>query len=106
VRQPRPHLALLVLRDDAALPPLLLELPLLVGERLGRPLHAAAVGSVDKVGAVAAAALHELRRGLGENPLAPAPEDAAPMAEHERDVEHPRALFSGVFEADPFVGAV
>src|SRR4051794_30670176 len=82
VDEARHRLALLADLDDAALLALLLELPLVRGERLGRPLDASPVGGVDEVGAVGAASLNELRRGLGEHTLAAPAEDAAPVAEH------------------------
>src|SRR5947209_1351578 len=100
------HLALLADLDDAPLLALLLELPLLVGQGLGGPLDAPAVGGVDEVGPVGTAALHELGSGFGEYALAPAAEDAAPVAEHERDVEDPRSFLFGVLEADPHVRAL
>src|SRR4051812_10858626 len=83
VDEARHGLALLADLDDPSLLALLLELPLVLGERLGRPLDASPVGGVDEVGAVGAAPLHELRSGLGEHALATSAEDAAPVAEHE-----------------------
>ena len=42
-------------------------------------------------------------RVLGEHALAPGAEDARPLRQQEREVEHPRALFLGVLERQPLV---
>ena len=65
--------------------------------------HGGHVVVVDEVGAVAAAALHELGRRSGEHALAPLPEDARPVGEEERDVEDPRAVLVGILEAHVLV---
>src|SRR5665213_1028409 len=81
-----------------------LELPLVGAQALGRFFHATLVLFVRKVRPVAATALDELGRCLGQHPLAPGPEDALPVALEERHVEHPRALTFRIFETDPLVG--
>jgi hypothetical protein len=58
------------------------------------------------VSAVAAAALDELGRCLGEDALAAIAKDAGPVAFEESDVEHPRALTLVVVETDPFMSVL
>ena len=61
------------------------------------------VGVVDEVGAVAAAALLQLRCLLGEHAQAALAEDAGPGAGEEGDVEDPGAVLVGVLEGDELV---
>src|ERR1039458_8901242 len=70
----------------------------------GGLLHGACVLLAGEVGAVGAAALHQLRCRAGQHPLATVPEDARPAAGQKGDVEEPCALLAGVVEADPLVG--
>ena len=101
VDQPGHGLAVLVDVDHVLLGAVVL--PLLGGQGGGRLLDPPGVLLVDEVGAVAAAALHELGRGPGEHPLAAVAEDAGPVAGQERGVEDPRPLLFVVLEAEPLV---
>jgi hypothetical protein len=101
--QARHPLALVVLEDGSALGLALgAELPLLVVEAFGVLGHALAVGLVGEVGAVRAAPLHQLRRGIVEHAGTACAPDARPVAGEEREVELPGvALF--VVERHPLV---
>ena len=79
-------------------------LPLVGRQGLGDFLDAPGVLLVDQMGAVAAASLHELGCGAGEDALASLAEDALPIAGQETDVEDPGALLVLVLEADPLMG--
>ena len=61
---------------------------------------------VDEVGAVAAAALLELRCGFVEDSLAAAAVDAHVVRPQVRGVEDPGALLVGILEAHPLVQVV
>ena len=105
VDEPRRQVLALAFHDaDAPRPFNVLELALREARRRG--LDAPGVLLVRQVGAVATAALGELRGGTGEHPLAARTVDALPTAEEERHVDHPRAVLVGVGEAHPFVRVI
>src|SRR5262249_6993455 len=91
--EPGAPLLLADLGPDAALTSLLSELPFGVGQLPGDALDVVAILLVGRVGAVRAAALHQLGRGLGEHALAALPEDALPRRREERDVALPALPF-------------
>ena len=94
-------LAVLVDLDHVLL--LAVVLPLFGGQGCRRLLDPPGVLLVDQVGAVAAAALHELGRRPGEHALAAVAEDAGPVAGEERGVEDPCPLLFVVLETQPLV---
>ena len=96
------QLAVLVGVDDRLLGAVVL--PLGGREGLGDLLDTPCVLLVDQVGAITAAALHELGCGAGEHALAALAEDALPIARQEADVEDPGAFLVLVLEADPLTG--
>ena len=79
------------------------------GRRSRRSAAASTRGDVvvvDEVGAVAAAALHELGRRPGEHALAAVRRRCTSTRQEERDVEDPGAVLVGIVERQPLVEVV
>jgi Fe/S biogenesis protein NfuA len=97
------HNLSVALHPGRAVAPLLLELPLILGEALRGFFHAPAVLFVHEVRPVAAAPLGELLGRSREHALAPAAVDALPRALEKGDVKDPGLLSALVLETHPLV---
>ena len=83
-----------------------MELPLVWTQPLDRPFDLGDVVFIDHVGAVAAAALLEVRGIPGHDALTSAAENARPRRQEEGDIENPGAILSGIFEGQILVEVI